>query len=181
MNKHIIFTGFKHVGKSVIAKSLAEKLCKKFVDLDYQIELLSKKKFLSKLSCQEIMRLYGEKTFRNLETEALYDTIKLNPCIIALGGGALSRAKNQDLIKPYFIIHVTAFPGIVFERNMINGQPTFFSSKSTTMPIITFKNLWNKRKKIYQKLANFSIENDGSIEEAVEKIINKLCLNGNYG
>lgn len=174
MNKHIIFTGFKNVGKSIIAKSLAEKIREPFIDLDHVIELLSEKNFSRKLSCRKIMQLYGEKIFRDLEVEALQHVIKLDPCIIALGGGALSRVENQILIKHHFIIHVTSSPGVVFERSIVYEKPVFFSSKNGA--ITSFKKLWSERQKIYQKFANFSIENNGSIGEAVQKIIKQLSL-----
>jgi len=157
-----------------MAKNLAEKIGEQFIDLDHIIEMLSEKKFSRKLSCRKIMQLYGEKIFRDLEVEALQHIIKLDPCIIALGGGALSRVENQILIKPHFIIHITAHPGIVFERSMVYGKPAFFSSQYE--PIISFKKLWTERKKIYQKFANLSIENNGKIGEAVHKIIKQLSL-----
>lgn len=174
MNKHVVFIGFKNVGKSVIAMNLAGKIHEQFIDLDHKIELLSEKRFSRKLSCREIMQTYGEKIFRDIETEALHYVIKLDSCVIALGGGTLSRVENQILIKTHFIIHVTTSPGIVFERIMIHGKPAFFSFKHD--PIISFKKLWNKRRKVYQKFADLSIENNGPVEETVEKIINQLVL-----
>ncbi len=174
MDKHIILIGFKHVGKSSIAIHLAEKLQKNFIDLDREIEVLAQSKLSKSLSCRQIMQLHGENFFRALEAEALSKVIHLTSSVIALGGGTLCCVNNQNLVKSHHLVHVTASPGTVFERIIVQGIPAFFDFKEE--PVVAFKNLWNERQEIYQKLCTFSIKNDGSVEQSVKQIIDKLFV-----
>src|SRR3989339_1231267 len=99
--KHIILIGFKAVGKSSVARSLAQQLNLNLIDLDQEIERSHKN-----LSCREIVEQKGEAHFRELEEQTLERILKSDPSIIALGGGAILNLKNRELIKNHKIVHV---------------------------------------------------------------------------
>ncbi len=168
-NHHIIFIGFKSVGKSAIGKEIAARLHKSFIDIDKNIENMFESENQKKLSCRQIMLQHGQDYFRNLENKALQEVIISKPSIISLGGGTLLNEENQKLIRGNIIIHVIAPKSITFERIMINGRPAFFSPDEN--PLETFNKLWDEREKTYKKLANFTIKNDGTINEAVNQIL----------
>lgn len=173
---HIVLIGFKNVGKSIIAKHLAQQLDIPCIDLDSQIERLYENQFNQKLSCREIAKKIGMNDFRTIEHHALKSAINSKPAVISLGGGTPLSIENQQLLQPFVRIYITAPRGIVYERILMNGRPAFFNQEE---PILdTFNRLWNERKKIYQKLKNFTIANNGSIDDAVNKIIKKLHLLG---
>ena len=154
LNKSIVLIGFKHTGKSIIGKSLAKKMHVPFIDLDRKIESLYEEKFNKKKACRQIMEGKGETYFRYLEHQALSKTVSSQACILSLGGATSLYTENQAIIKSNLKIHITAEKGIVFERIR----------------------LWNEREKIYLKIKDFSILNNGSVDEAVQKIINQLTL-----
>jgi shikimate kinase len=172
MDKHIILLGFKHVGKSTIGKALSLKVSRPFIDLDQKIELLFKEQWQKECSCREIMQIYGELFFRDLESQALLNSIGLVPAIISLGGGTPLTEKNQGLIASHCVIYIKAPRNVVFERIMETGQPAFLPSERTSYEL--FNELWDTREKVYQRLANFSVENNGTVEQTVENIIQKL-------
>ena len=91
-----------------------------------------------------------------------------------MGGGTPIRESNRELIKSHNILLIQAPKGIVFERIMVNGRPAFFSPEET--PLASFNKLWEEREQVYNSLAKFSIVNDGTLEQAVEKIINNFLL-----
>src|SRR3990167_2375658 len=124
--KHIILLGFKHVGKTVIGSKLAKILKKKFVDLDREIEKNYEEKYFNSLTCRQIMQEHGEGYFRECETEALKQALQFSESVISLGGGAAFSELNQTLIKHHILLHIVSPSGIVFERIMVEGQPTFF-------------------------------------------------------
>lgn len=171
-DKHIILIGFKHVGKSVIGQQLAVKIGRPFIDLDRQIEQLFKQTCQQSLSARQIMQNHGEAHFRHLEHQALAKTLTEKSSVIALGGGCPLALNNQLLLKPHLLIYITAPPDNVFERIMAGGQPAFFSSAKD--PHDSFNTIWQAREKIYQSLANISINNQSSIEAAVLQIIEAL-------
>lgn len=171
---HIVLIGFKHVGKSVIGKSLSKTLHVPFVDLDRKIEVLYEDKFNKKRTCRQIMQENGEIFFRHLETDALTEVIDFQPSIISLGGGTPLTAENQSIIHSCTLVHLTAPRGIVFERILMSGLPAFFTPGEDLLE--SFNRLWNEREKIYEEIKTFSIENSGSIDTTASKIIEKLNL-----
>jgi len=163
--KHIILIGFKNTGKSAVGRMLAPDIQKKFIDVDERIEAIYAEKTKEKLSCRQIMYKQNEPYFRALESEALNDAIQSESAVISLGGGAPLRIENQTMIKPYVILHVTAPRGIVFERIMINGRPAFFSHDES--PFEFFTRIWEEREKVYQELADVTVNNNGTLLQTV--------------
>lgn len=171
-NKHIILIGFKHVGKSVIGRELAVRLQKPFVDLDQKVESAFLDIYHEKLTCRQIMQKHGQLFFRELERLCLKQIMGSSSSIISLGGGTPIEEENQTLLKHHVLIHITAPRGIVFERIMLQGRPAYFSTEED--PFSSFNRLWNEREKIYLKMTTLSIENNNSIELAVNTIIKKM-------
>lgn len=166
--QHIIIIGFKHVGKSTIARLLAQKLDRPFFDSDEYLESLFHETYKKKYQCREIMQKYGADFFKNLETKALKKLMDTIPGVIALGGGTPMQVENQALIKPHIIVHLTAKPSTVFERVMKRGRPAFFPPDVD--PQITFNRLWQEREKVYHQLTDICVQNDGKIESVVKNI-----------
>ena len=162
MQDHVILIGFKHAGKTSVGRELAVLLARPFIDLDDEIERRHQK------SCRTIMKEQGQAFFRELEREALRDTLEKKVCVMALGGGAPLSARNQALLLPYTLVHVTASPDLVFDRIMAHGRPAFFPDNED--PQEAFKKLWEARDVIYRDIADFSVQNDGEIIEAAQAI-----------
>lgn len=171
---HIILIGFKHVGKSIVGKQLAKKLQMPFVDLDEQIEYLYQKQVNKKMACRQILKHEGEKYFRLLEKQALAQISTWQPSVISLGGGTPLDADNQRMIEKYILIHIKAPQGVVFERILMNGRPSFFNPQETILE--SFNRLWHEREPIYEKINDFSILNIGTVNDSVYQIIKKLDL-----
>ncbi len=170
--QHILLIGFKHVGKSVIGKALAQTLHRPFIDLDQRIETHYEVQQTSKIDCRNIMEKQGERFFRKLEQEALTQALETQPAVISLGGGTPLNPENAPLLRPHCIIHIQAPRGIVFERIMVNGRPPFFPLNKN--PYEAFLALWMQREPIYQQYQNLLVENTSSVEEAVKQILIQL-------
>ena len=110
MIKHIILLGFKHVGKSTVGKHLGKKLQMPFIDLDDRIKENYHRQQGEALSCREIFHRHGETFFRDCETQALREVLRLSPAVIAVGGGTPLRPENQNLLKSHLLIYLTAEP-----------------------------------------------------------------------
>ena len=171
--KHIILIGFKHTGKSVIGKKLAETSDMPCIDLDQKVEELHEQQQGEKLNCRQIVNIHGMQAFRNLETEALKQSLaQQSITVIATGGGTPLRNGNRDLLKQHIVVHVTSPRNLVFERIMVGGRPAFFSPE--VEPLTNFQQIWDERQPVYQELANITISNDGSIASSVQKIIQAI-------
>lgn len=91
--RHVVLIGLMGVGKSTVGRRLAKELERPFADVDEQVELAAGR------AIPAIFRLDGEEAFRRLETEVLADLVgRVDPLVIAAGGGAVTRPENRALL-----------------------------------------------------------------------------------
>lgn len=89
----VFLIGYRGSGKTTVGRKLADRLWQPFVDLDEIIVKTAGK------SIRDIFAQDGEPAFRDLETSALREAVKLADHVIALGGGAMDREENRTLLK----------------------------------------------------------------------------------
>lgn len=80
-------------GKSTTGEALALKLGRSFIDLDKQIEAHTDR------TIADLIEKEGEERFRQIETEALRKVAHAPAVVIALGGGAITRLDNRQLME----------------------------------------------------------------------------------
>ena len=89
----IVLIGYRGCGKTTIGRRLADRLWWPFVDTD---DLVVKK---AGKSIADIFEQHGEKAFRDVEAEAVKEVARLQEHVIALGGGAVLRKENVDVLR----------------------------------------------------------------------------------
>lgn len=152
--QNIVLIGMPGCGKSTIAKLLAEKLGRKVVDTDQEIEKLAGK------SIPEIFAEDGENTFRDLETKVLSEFGKQSQLIIATGGGCVTRQENHPLLHQN---------GIIFWINRdLKLLPTEGRPLSQTQKL---SDMYAVRKPMYAAFADYCIDNDLDIQNTLSQII----------
>lgn len=93
-NTRIALTGFMGVGKTSVARHLANLLRCERLDLDTVIEISEQRRIV------EIIDNDGIDQYRRIETECLKQALdKKDVRILSLGGGAWITPENRDLIK----------------------------------------------------------------------------------
>jgi len=99
-------------GKSRIGAGLAEKLGLPFYDTDHQIELQAG------LTVSEIFQSMGEAVFRDLECKMIGKlAAEPYPSVIALGGGALMKPCNENLVRESgMLIYLKSSPQSIMNR-----------------------------------------------------------------
>lgn len=90
--QNVVLVGMPGCGKTTVGKILAEKLNFGFIDTD---DLIVEKYG----NITEIFKNFGEKVFRDYETEVIKEASALQGKVIATGGGAVLRKENIDLLK----------------------------------------------------------------------------------
>ena len=91
--ENLVLIGMPGCGKSTIGKALAERLGKRFVDCDEEIEKAEGK------SIPEIFREVGEQGFRDAESRVIRRASEEQGAVIATGGGAVLREENVRLLR----------------------------------------------------------------------------------
>ena len=89
----IFLIGFMGSGKTTLGRKLAARMGYEFIDLDHKLEQQVE------LSIAEYFQIFGEDTFRQLESEVLKKTLYPDNAIISTGGGLPCYFDNMDWMK----------------------------------------------------------------------------------
>ncbi|MBA2380305.1 MAG: AAA family ATPase, partial [Blastocatellia bacterium] len=94
--RSVAITGFMGVGKSSVARHLANMLGCERIDLDVVIEKSQKRKIA------DIIESDGLDAYRQIESENLARILENNDCtVLSLGGGTWTVDSNRDLINAH--------------------------------------------------------------------------------
>lgn len=155
--ENIILIGMPGCGKSTIGKALAAQLGKEFVDADAELE----KNVGRPIS--QIIPEDGEAHFRELETQTLEHLGKQSGLVIATGGGCVTRDKNWPLLRQNGRI-------IWLQRDLsllsTDGRPLSQANR--------LEDLYAKREPLYRKWADHIIDNNGSENQTIGRILDTL-------
>lgn len=164
--KNIALTGFMAVGKSVVGQRLAERLRRRFVDLDKAIEEAEG------MRVEEIFGRKGESYFRALEKRKLKEVLGQEGQVIATGGGAVVDEENLRLLKEKsFLICLTAAPAMLLQRSGgAKGRP-LLSGEDKERRIAE---LLRQREKCYAQADAHIDTTRLTVEEVVDKILKAI-------
>lgn len=158
--QNIVLIGMPGCGKSTIAGLLSEKLGKPVYDADILIVERAGK------SIPDIFEQDGEEEFRALERELLSELGKNSGSIIATGGGCVTDERNYAPLHQNSVI-------ILLERLTDKlekaGRP--ISMKRD------LNELWSERKALYERFADYCVDNNGEIEDTLDAILEALNEN----
>lgn len=163
--KRVVLIGAPGSGKSTVGAALAKVLALDFIDTDQLIEEREGK------AITDIFVVDGEPHFRAVELETLKHVLTLNDVVISLGGGAPISDQAQQLINSsestvifLDVSLATAAPRVGFNRD----RPLLLGN-----PRAQWQALSDKRRPIYESLADVSIKVDDMSVEAITLEIEK--------
>ncbi len=156
--KNIILVGMPGSGKSTVGQYLAERIGREFYDSDEEISKKGE-------SPAEIIEKYGEEYFRSIETEVLSELCKKSGCVIATGGGAVTREENYDIIQQNGTV---VFIDRDIERLSTKGRPLSQGG------IEKLQQMYEVRYPLYKKFSHFSVKSQKTWQETTALIIEEL-------
>ena len=153
--RNLILIGMPGCGKSAVGRLLAEQLRRPSYDADAEIE--------KELGCDipTVFAQRGEAAFRAAETKVLERLCKESACVIATGGGCVTREENYPLLRQNGTIVWLRRP---LDRLPKDGRPISQSSDLTA--------LYEARKPLYERFSDVSVDNSGTPEETAAAILN---------
>ena len=154
---NIVLIGMPGCGKSSVGAALAERLGREFFDADQLVELDAG------MSIPEIFEREGEDGFRRRETRALAWLCARSGCVISAGGGCVTRPENLPLIRQN--------GKAVWIRRALESLPSDGRPLSQAHGV---RELYERRKALYERFADVSVDNDGIIDACVKKIMEVL-------
>lgn len=164
----ISILGYMGSGKTLISKTLSEKINFNFLDTDLYIS--------SKLNCsiEEIFKKKGEIYFRKLEKQCLEEILSSSKnTILSLGGGLPVYYNNMKIVNEYSESFFLKTPVPTLVERLIknrNKRPLISHISDENLPEFIAKHLFERNP--YYNLAKHHISTQNKeIEQIVEEII----------
>lgn len=154
--ENIVLIGMPASGKSSVGRKLSYMTKKEYIDSDPLIEEKAG------MSISDIFAKYGEKYFRDLESEVINEISKKSGVIISTGGGAILKEENVKNLKRNGKIIFLDRP---LESLMPTGDRPLANSKEKIV------NLYNERYPIYKERCDIRLDVKGNVEWASREII----------
>ena len=163
--QNLVLVGMPSCGKTTFGKILSAELNKSFIDTDEEIIKRSG------MPISEIFEKFGEKYFRDLESEVINDLSAYQGMVIATGGGAILREENVNALKQNGKI-------IFIDRPLSMLITTDDRPLSKSRELLEKR--YNERYGIYSSVCDVKIKADGEINDTA-KLIKEGFLNENFG
>lgn len=161
--RNLVLIGMPSCGKTTIGKAIAEMLGKEFIDSDDEIV---KKQGMP---IPEIFEKFGEKHFRNIESEVIAELSLKQSSVIATGGGAVLNKRNVDLLKENGLV-------VFIDRPLEKLITTDDRPLSSNRELLTKR--YNERYDIYCSSADIIVNSDCDLEENIRRV-KEVFLNEN--
>lgn len=157
--RNIVLIGMAGVGKTSTGRALAKMLGRKFADTDELVE---------REIGEDIPTIFakeGEAKFREYEARAVRECCSRLGLVIAVGGGAILSEENRFFMQANgVIVYLTRDISLADRRD----RPLSANENAV-------KRLFEQRRPIYEQMADITVSNDGSVDDAANKISEELA------
>ena len=154
---NIVLIGMAGCGKSTVGKKLSELLKKDFIDTDEMIVNAENK------SIPQIFEESGERFFRTCENAAVNLAGREKNCVIATGGGVVTRIENYMPLNQNGVI---VFINRDAEKLPTNGRPL--------SQMHGVRELYGKRMPLYRQFAHIEVDGNGTVDETAKNIVKEI-------
>ena len=156
---NVVLIGMPSSGKSTIGRMLAEKLGKRFIDLDDEVVKADGR------TIPEIFAAEGEDSFRRKETEQIARFAKEGRQLLSCGGGVIKRPENIRLLHQNGVILFLDRP---LEALTVGGGRPLSSSTDA------LRAMYTERRPLYLAAADAVVPNHTTVTDAVNAAMEAL-------
>lgn len=171
----VALIGYRAVGKTTVARLLAQRLGWDWVDADVEIERRAGK------TIAEIFASDGEPAFRELEASVTGDLCTRTNLVLASGGGSPLRKENRVAMKEAgTVVWLQAKPETIWER-MCSDTTTQERRPNLTDRggLAEIVDVLSSREPVYSAVADFTVQTEGkTVELVAEEILGRLNTEG---
>lgn len=161
--KNIVLIGFMGSGKTAVGKALAKQLKLPFRDTDHIIEERCNQKITA------IFADKGEVFFRDIESQIIDELTAADNQVISCGGGAILRNENVNYLKQNgMIIYLKTPFEILYDRIKASTSRPLLR---TDEPEETARKLWEARQKVYERVADLTVDTS---TKSVDQIVGEI-------
>ena len=119
LDRHVALVGFMGAGKTTLGAQVAERLGRRFIDVDRELERASG------FTVPELFEQRGEAEFRALESDTTVSALRNErPAVLALGGGAVETEEIRQALRRYALtVHVAVDAADAWARVADSDRP----------------------------------------------------------
>ena len=151
--RNIVLIGMPGCGKSTIGEHISSLTGKELVDMDEEIIRRAG------MTIPEIFDRYGEKHFRDIESEVASDLGRQRGLVIATGGGAVLRPENVAALRQNaYVIHIS---------RPVSSLPT--DGRPLSKDLTTLMDMEKARMPLYEAASDMTFDN--SAERTKKQLI----------
>lgn len=150
---NLVLMGLPSSGKSTIGAALAREMGKELVDTDTLVTARTGR------TPRDIILEDGEPAFREVEARAVADASSMRGVVIALGGGSVLLPANRDLLQKTGMI--------AYIRRDLSALT---DTDRPTLQRAGAERLFAERDPIYRSIADLTVDNNGTVSDAVNTI-----------
>lgn len=163
--KRIFIIGHSGAGKSLLGKTLADKMGWKFIDADFGLEMHFG------LSLNEIIGEEGKKLLHDREHEILIGLKTHENIVVVTDSGIVCNSENRKILSSEMTVYLKVSTPQQLERTLRNPEPLLLRSDLKTF----FDKLHDERDHLYDEVATLILDGDkGELNKHVTTIINTL-------
>lgn len=164
MDRHIFLIGMMGCGKSTIGRLLAGQLGCALIDLDEDIVCFEGR------SIPEIFAEVGDPGFRVCETAALRRACACAPCVVATGGGIVTREENIALMRDTgTVVWLNRPLEAMIADVRQDTRPNLAGDKEERM-----RTLFAARESLYRRAAHIAFDNSAPAPQAAQALCTLL-------
>lgn len=165
--KPVFLIGFMGAGKTSVAWHLARALCLDAVDADDYLEQVEGR------SIADVFAEDGQDYFRDKESACLEELARRSPCLVACGGGVVTRERNiQTMRAAGMVVYLEVTPEQVLER----------ISDTSTRPLLSdiesARATMHARLPLYEKAADATVQTEGRTLTQVASEVAQALVDG---
>ncbi len=166
----LAFSGFMGSGKTAVAREVARRLGRRFIDLDVEVESALGTPIAAYFSS------HGEAGFRDREREtlqAVLDATREQSVILALGGGTLLWPENADAVcEVGKVVLLTVDVEEAWARVVGSNRPLAKDEE-------VFRSLWLERRAGYEGPADWIVPTGGrSVDQVASEVVSLVECGG---
>lgn len=170
----VALLGYRGCGKTTAGRLVASRLGRVFIDTDERVAAHAG------CTIREIFERWGEAHFRALEHDALRTALASAPCVLSVGGGAVLRADNRELLR-----RCAVRAWLAASAETLHARISADAASAAQRPALRggglpeVQRLLAERTPLYASLATVVVSTEGrSIDSVVDELIAALGDNG---
>lgn len=168
MSRSICLTGMMGAGKSTVGRALGQRLGRRLVDSDAEIE-----RWIG-TTIAEIFNERGEEGFRALEHDVVRELGNYTDLVVALGGGVIMRDDNVDALRlTGVIVHLDVDADDLAMRLYPerDHRPLLAGTTDLNSLSLRLRKLYQQRCQQYRRIADVRVDAAKPVDDVVDSIV----------